>query len=126
MPVDALVLGFIAAGALILALVAAQSLARGRALDSIADLADSPSAGDPDAVAAAVRGLARRAADTSLKLEQERRDMAYLANLVGVGIVRLSDDLRVEFANAAAHHFLGRDPGSMTGRTAIEAFGDHG
>lgn len=125
MPVDALVLGFIAAGAVLLALIAGQSIARGRALDSIADLISDAGARDPDSVAVGVGRLARDATDTALKLEQERRDMAYLANLVGVGIVRLSDDLRVEFANTAAHHFLGREPGSMAGRTAIEAFGDH-
>ena len=125
-PVDALVLGFIAIGALILALVAGQSMARGRALDAIADLAGAPEDDDPEVIGESVRRLAREAADLTLKLEQERRDMAYLANLVGVGIIRLSDDLRVEFANAAAHHFLGREPGSMAGRTAIEAFRDHG
>ena len=36
MPVDALVLGFIAAGAVFLAIVAAQSISRGRDLESIA------------------------------------------------------------------------------------------
>jgi two-component system phosphate regulon sensor histidine kinase PhoR len=58
-------------------------------------------------------------------LEQRLRDLSYLADLVGVGIVRLTDDLRVEVANTAAHVFLGREPGSMTGRTAMEALGDH-
>jgi two-component system phosphate regulon sensor histidine kinase PhoR len=124
-PVDALVLAFFAAGAVILALVAGQSLARGRALDSIADLADHDDADDLEAVTTAVQRLARRAADALLQLEHERGDLAYLANLIGVGIVRLSDDLNVEFANAAAHHFLGREPGWMVGRTALEAFGDH-
>ena len=128
MPVDVLVLAFFAAGAVILAIVAGQSIARGRALESIASLAvvgDNADPEDLDAVTSGVQQLARRAADLSLKLEQQRGDLAYLANLVGVGIVRLSDDLKVEFANAAAHHFLGRAPGQMVGRTAIEAFGDH-
>ena len=43
---------------------------------------------------------------------------------MGVGIVRLDDALRVELANAAAHLLLGRTPGSIVGRSAIEAFVD--
>jgi two-component system phosphate regulon sensor histidine kinase PhoR len=42
-----------------------------------------------------------------------------------VGIVRLTDELRVEVANTAAHVFLRREPGSMVGHTAMEALGDH-
>ena len=56
---------------------------------------------------------------------QRLRDLAYLADLVGVGIVRLTDELRVEVANTAAHVFLRRQPGAMVGHTAIEALGDH-
>src|SRR4029077_12986219 len=72
-----------------------------------------------------LRRLRRRAEGAEFGLEQRLRDLAYLADLVGVGIVRLSDDLRVEIANTAAHVFLRREPGSMLGRTAIEALGDH-
>ena len=49
MPVDALVLGFVAGGAMILAIVALQSASRGRALDTIADLLDGVAGNDPDA-----------------------------------------------------------------------------
>ncbi|HEX7949454.1 MAG TPA: ATP-binding protein [Candidatus Limnocylindrales bacterium] len=69
--------------------------------------------------------LRRRAETAEFGLAQRLRDLAYLADLVGVGIVRLTDDLRVEVANTAAHAFLGRAAGSMVGRTAIEALGDH-
>jgi two-component system, OmpR family, phosphate regulon sensor histidine kinase PhoR len=48
-----------------------------------------------------------------------------LADLSGVGFVRFDDDLRVRGANATAHAALGREPGSMLGRTAIEALADH-
>lgn len=48
-----------------------------------------------------------------------------LADLAGFGFVRLDDALLVEGANAIAHSALGREPGSMVGRTAIEALGDH-
>jgi two-component system phosphate regulon sensor histidine kinase PhoR len=43
---------------------------------------------------------------------------------MGHGIVRVDDDLRVESANTAAHLLLDRLPGSMIGRSAIEAFVD--
>ena len=49
---------------------------------------------------------------------------AYLADLMGVGIVRLDDDGRVELANAAAHLLLRRPPASLRGRTTLEAFVD--
>jgi two-component system phosphate regulon sensor histidine kinase PhoR len=50
--------------------------------------------------------------------------MRYLGDLIGVGVVRLDDDGRIDFANAAAHAFLGLEPGAMLGRTALEAFVD--
>jgi two-component system phosphate regulon sensor histidine kinase PhoR len=43
---------------------------------------------------------------------------------MGVGILRLDERLRVELANAAAHILLGRSPGSIVGRSAMEAFVD--
>ena len=69
--------------------------------------------------------LRRRAEAAEFALGQRLRDLAYLADLIGVGIIRLTDDLHVEVANTAAHVFLGREARSMIGRTAIEAFLDH-
>jgi two-component system, OmpR family, phosphate regulon sensor histidine kinase PhoR len=43
---------------------------------------------------------------------------------MGVGIVRLGGDGRVELANLAAHVLLGRPPGSLRGRTTLESFVD--
>jgi two-component system phosphate regulon sensor histidine kinase PhoR len=43
---------------------------------------------------------------------------------MGVGIVRLGEGGRVELANAAAHVLLQRQPGSLRGRTVLEAFVD--
>jgi len=88
------------------------------------DPAGEPGAGDEDTVDA-VRRLRRRAEGAEYALGQRLRDLAYLADLIGVGIVRLTDDLRVEVANTAAHVFLERRPGEMLGRTAMEALGDH-
>ncbi len=128
---DWLVIAFVAAQAVIIAIVVAVALARGRTLEEIADrlandrrpVADGTPAGD--AIVDAVSRVKRRAEAAEFALEQRLRDLAYLADLIGVGIVRLTDDLRVEVANTAAHVFLERAPGSMLGRTAIEALGDH-
>jgi signal transduction histidine kinase len=150
---DGIVIAFVALQAVALAIALAIALSRGRTIDELAaSLRDAEartgasteasteaetrtgstteSAG-PRLRGAAVddlpdrlRRLRRRVEDAEFQLGQRLRDLAYLADLVGVGIVRLDDDLRVEVANAAAHVFLRREPGSMHGRTAIEALGD--
>jgi two-component system phosphate regulon sensor histidine kinase PhoR len=128
--VDQVAIAFISIEAVVIAVLVAIVWARGRALDSIRS--DLDAAAGPDAPAGRrgdradqVRRLRRRVEGAEYLLEQRRRDLAYLADLIGVGIVRLSDDLRVEVANRAAHAFLEREAGSMVGRTAIEALGDH-
>jgi two-component system, OmpR family, phosphate regulon sensor histidine kinase PhoR len=127
--VDWLVIGFLALQAIAIALLAGVVLARGRTLDGIAAAlrrADLPeTAAEGEDLVDDVRRLRLRAEDSEFSVEQRVRDMAYLADLVGVGIVRLTDDLRVEVANTAAHVFLDRRPGQMLGRTAMEALGDH-
>ena len=130
-------MGFVALQAVVIAVLAGVALARGRVLDG---MADGLREGSPDAVAGSgraqgpergedlvdgVRRLRRRAESAEYALVQRLRDLAYLADLIGVGIVRLTDDLRVEVANTAAHVFLERRPGEMLGRTAMEALGDH-
>jgi len=129
--VDTLVVAFVAGQEVIIAIAVGVALARGRTLDAIADrlandrrpaTAATPSG---EAMVEDITRLQRRADAAEFALEQRLRDLAYLADLIGVGIVRLTDDLRVEVANTAAHVFLERPPGSMLGRTAIEALGDH-
>ncbi len=132
--VDWLVVTFVAAQAIVLAVVAVIAIERGRDLETIAgSLADDAEAASPDGgglrgraadAVERVRRLRRRAEAAETAADQRVRDLAYLADLVGVGIIRLSDDLRVELANRAAHVFLARPAGSMVGRTAIEAIGD--
>jgi two-component system, OmpR family, phosphate regulon sensor histidine kinase PhoR len=126
--VDELVILFVAAQAVVLAVVLGIAWSRGRALEAIGEalheaLATRERAGE--ALIDRVRRLRQRAEAAEFGMAQRLRDLAYLADLVGVGIVRLSDDLRVEVANTAAHVFLRREAGSMLGRTAIEALGDH-
>jgi two-component system phosphate regulon sensor histidine kinase PhoR len=133
--VDGLVIAFVALQAVALAVAVGVALSRGRALDALreslrqASRGQSPAApatgGVEDDLPDQLRRLRRRAEAAEFGLEQRLRDLAYLADLVGVGIVRLTDDLRVEIANTAAQVFLRREAGSMLGRTAIEALGDH-
>lgn len=134
---DGLVIAFVAVQAIALAVVLGVAWSRGRALEAVDEsLAEAEGATptgtdgarrgiDEDDLSDRLRRLRRRAEAAEFGLGQRLRDLAYLADLVGVGIVRLTDDLRVEVANTAAHVFLRRDIGSMIGRTAIEALGDH-
>ena len=142
---DGLVIAFVAVQAIALAIALAIAWSRGRTIEAIREsLADAERVGhvSHDTVAGGreagtrlasaedelgdrLRRLRRRADDAEFQLEQRLRDLTYLADLVGVGIVRLTDDLRVEVANTAAHVFLRREPASMLGRTSMEALGDH-
>ena len=113
----------LAVGVVVLALAIGAALARGRELGAIAGrLGTAPNG---EAILERVALLQGRVEAAEVTLDQRLRDVAYLADLIGVGIVRVDDDLRVEMANAAAHVLLERAPGSMLGRTAIEALGDH-
>jgi two-component system phosphate regulon sensor histidine kinase PhoR len=133
--VDWLVIGFVALQAVAIAVLAAVALNRGRTLEGVAGALRESGPGGASAdgsglvrgeeVVEAVRRLRRRAEGAEYALAQRLRDLAYLADLIGVGIIRLTDDLRVEVANTAAHVFLERRPGEMVARTAMEALGDH-
>jgi two-component system phosphate regulon sensor histidine kinase PhoR len=101
-----------------------------RAVGRLARTADRPARFEPpletpDADLATVARVLRDQLDASeLERDEQVRNAAYLADLMGVGIVRLGGDGRVELANLAAHLLLGRPPGSLRGRTALEAFVD--
>src|SRR6476661_8015344 len=124
------IIAFVALQAIVLAIALGYAWSRGRTLEEIDEsLREAEGAGrgrrSSEDLIDGLGRLRRRAEAAEFGLEQRLRDLAYLADLVGVGIVRLSDDLRVEIANTAAHVFLRREPGTMLGRTAIEALGDH-
>jgi two-component system, OmpR family, phosphate regulon sensor histidine kinase PhoR len=109
-------LGVVAGAAILVALL------RDRTIDALRDIISAPPQSDIEAAARDLREArdrARRDADGRTE------DLGHLINLVGTGIVRLSDDLVVQLANEAAHAFLDRPRGSLVGLTAIEAFGDH-
>ena len=71
-----------------------------------------------------VTGLRERTERLERELSDQRSDHDLLSELVDGGIVELDGQLRVVAANAAAHAFLGRNPGALIGRDAIEAFLD--
>ena len=115
-------LAFIVALALFSAAAWALALTRGASLARIREtLGVSPRADAEAAVRATVDERDRARWDAT----QGDLDLAYLADLVGVGVLRLADDFVVGLANRAAHAFLARPAGGLAGRTAIEAFADH-
>ena len=68
--------------------------------------------------------MADRVSALESRTTQLLREIALLADLSGVGVIRLDEDSRVDFANLTAHGYFDRAPGSMLGQTAIEAFID--
>jgi two-component system phosphate regulon sensor histidine kinase PhoR len=124
-------IAFFALLTVLLAIAIGQSFARGRALDEIReelggiDPAERAGGSDEDETVAAVGRLRRRLSETRAALDRRTTDLQQLVDALSIGVVRFGDDLRVEAANTAAHHFLRRDSGTLIGRTAIEALGDH-
>ena len=121
-PVDWPVVAFVGALAILLAIAIALVLARGRELETIHNLTNPGDAGDD--LATRVRRLQERLSTSEFELDQQARNASFLADLMGIGVLRVDDSLRVELANPAAHILLGRAPGSITGRSAMEAFVD--
>jgi two-component system, OmpR family, phosphate regulon sensor histidine kinase PhoR len=86
---------------------------------------DRSTDGDADAdLQTLARRLRDRVAASEFELDQQVRNASYLADLMGVGILRLDESGRIDLANAAAHGLLRRPPRSLRGRTALEAFVD--
>jgi two-component system phosphate regulon sensor histidine kinase PhoR len=86
--------------------------------------------GEESRAATGAAGPSGAAGDERVAAAEERaraatQDAALLAELVGVGVVRVAPDLTVTAANEAAHRLLGRRAGAMPGRSALEAFTDH-
>jgi two-component system phosphate regulon sensor histidine kinase PhoR len=118
---DTVAILFIVLLAILLGWALAIALSRGR---SIERLQDATGAVDADDVERRVRMALEQAEDALWVAEQTGHDTGYLTELLTAGVVRLRDDLTVEFANGAAHVMLERRPGSMVGRSALEAFVD--
>ena len=71
-----------------------------------------------------VRRLRDRLDASELERDQQVRNVSSIADLMGVGIIRLGESGTVDFANAAAHILLRRGPRSLRGRTVLETFVD--
>jgi two-component system phosphate regulon sensor histidine kinase PhoR len=118
---DAVVVLFIVVLASLLGWAVAVSVSRGRTLERLADATGAP---DADDIERRVREALEQADDARWEAEQTRHDTGYLTELLNAGVVRLRDDLTVQSANGAAHAMLERRPGTMVGRSALEAFVD--
>jgi two-component system phosphate regulon sensor histidine kinase PhoR len=119
--VDATVILFIAGLAILLGWVAALAISRGRAIERLEDATGATGADDVERM---VRRAIEEADDARWLASQTGQDTHYLTEILTAGVVKLRDDLTVEFANNAAHVILDRRPGAMVGRSALEAFVD--
>jgi two-component system phosphate regulon sensor histidine kinase PhoR len=113
---------FIAALAILATWAIAVALTRGAALARIRESLHVPPTADAEA---AVRAAVDAREHARWEATQGGLDLAYLADLVGVGLLRVDDDLVVRLANRAAHLILEREPGELVGRSVIEALRDH-
>ena len=118
---DPVVVLFITGLVVLIGYVAGIAISRGRAIDRLADATGATNADD---VERRVREALDDASAARWNAEQVNHDTGYLTELLTAGIVRLRDDLVVEFANEAAHAILERRSGTMVGRSALEAFVD--
>jgi two-component system phosphate regulon sensor histidine kinase PhoR len=112
---------FIVALAMLLGWALAVAISRGRTLER---LRDATGATETEDIERRVRDALEAASDARWQAEQAGQDTIHLTELLKAGVVRLRDDLTVEFANGAAYVILERRPGTMTGRSALEAFVD--
>jgi two-component system, OmpR family, phosphate regulon sensor histidine kinase PhoR len=94
---------------LVTLLVAAIAIRNGRALTR---------------AAAATRRLGAEKAAQDDEIARAGAEQASLLEALGSGIVRVDPGLRVSAANPAAHALLGRAPGTLVGRSVMEAFLD--
>ncbi len=103
----------VAVAAALLALAVGMGVGRERSLRRIRAAAG---AGAGQTAESAVSDLRQRAdrADELARVQAE--DLEYLAGLVGSGIMRFDDELRVLAANRAAHLYLEVAPDSLVGR----------
>lgn len=120
--VDTVGLIALAIVALALGLAASRLVAQSRELERLGEVIRPGNR--PGGLEQRARDLVDRASAAEWAASQGAAEMEYLGDLIGVGVVRLDDAGRIDFANAAAHAFLGLPPGTMLGRTALEAFVD--
>ncbi len=111
-PVALVALGSVGAAALLLAV----GLQRGGAPRA----ARASTRAAPDAAQARARAAAAEERATAAA-----RDVGVLVDLVGIGVVRVAEDLMVVTANETAARLLARSAAGLPGRSVMEAFTDH-
>jgi two-component system phosphate regulon sensor histidine kinase PhoR len=126
---DWFIVAFVGLLAIVLAVAIGVAIDRGRELEAARDAVERGVSPIDDVrpdvdLPTLVRRLRERLEASEFELDQQVRNASYLADVMGVGILRLDDDRRVELANAAAHIMLGRAQGAIPGRTALETFLD--
>ncbi len=97
------------------------AIARGRRLEELRGIVGATDERDLERT---VRALRDDLASAESEVELASRELDHLVELVGMGIVHLTDDLVVDASNAVAHVLLRRPAGTMRDRPAIEAFVD--
>ncbi|HVL53054.1 MAG TPA: hypothetical protein VM344_02200, partial [Vitreimonas sp.] len=118
------ILATIATLALVAAFLLFRSLRQGRTIDAIRRATGGDI--DPRDLPAWIEGLRKhrergRPEATSAEPGPETETVLDLA---GVGLLLVAGSGRIASANASAHALLDRAPGSLVGRTPIEAFVD--
>jgi two-component system phosphate regulon sensor histidine kinase PhoR len=73
---------------------------------------------------ATIRRLRSAADQHDQEIAQGGAEQASLLQALGSGVLRVDGGLRVVTANPAAHMLLGRTPGTLVGRSVMEAFLD--
>jgi two-component system phosphate regulon sensor histidine kinase PhoR len=73
---------------------------------------------------ATIRRLRSAADERDKEIAQAGAERSSLLQALGSGVLRVDGGLRVVTANPAAHMLLGRTPGTLVGRSVMEAFLD--
>jgi two-component system, OmpR family, phosphate regulon sensor histidine kinase PhoR len=115
----------VAVGAVVALVAVAFVAVRARRTLSRVELAAGAGAtSDPVAAVATLRDRAEQAEHAATALASEAADQDVFLESLGQGVLWVHDGLRIVRANAAAHALLDRTPGTLVGRTLIEAFLD--
>ncbi len=114
-PIVAVILAIVTARAVLLA------RARGRELAGVRRETGASKDGSVAATAGRQRAELARLGQA---LASDRADREVLLDLMEQGVLTIDDRRQVGSANAAAHALLGRAPGTLIGRTLMEAFLD--
>ena len=116
---------FIVAIALLLAALVGRPVLRWAGLAArIRAVAGPPDRSDAAPPVAAVAALHDRDAHVGAELLADRRANDEVVDALTQGVLTVDHGLRITAANAVAHTFLDRAPGTVVGRTIIEAFLD--